>query len=94
VRHLSGPSGEWRGVRRDGPQGRGVGPAGDFGERLFYSSLSFNLFCLNLDIAFESKIQIYFMSLNGCTTTKNVNIQNNVSTCYATIKDPFRGSFY
>jgi hypothetical protein len=24
---------------------------------------------LNLDINFESKVQIYFMSLNGCTTT-------------------------
>jgi hypothetical protein len=90
---------EWteRGKKRgriDGPHGRGVGPAGDFGGRLFYFSLSFNLLCSNLDIAFESKIQIYFMSLNGCTTTKKVNIQNNVSTCYATIKDPFRSSFY
>jgi hypothetical protein len=36
----------------------------------FYFSLSFNLFYSNLDISFESKIQIYFMSLNGYTTTK------------------------
>jgi hypothetical protein len=56
--------------RRDGPRGRGAGPAGNFGCAAFYFSLSFNLFYLNLDIAFESKIQIYFMSLNGCTTTK------------------------
>jgi hypothetical protein len=30
---------------------------------------SFTYFYSNLDIAFESKIQIHFMSLNGCTTT-------------------------
>ena len=57
----------------------------------FYFSLSFNLFYSNLDISFESKIQIYFMSLNGYTTTKKNNIQNNVSASHATIKDPFLG---
>jgi hypothetical protein len=31
--------------------------------------LSFIYFYSNLDIVFESKIQIYFLSLNGCTTT-------------------------
>jgi hypothetical protein len=31
--------------------------------------LSFIYFHLNLNIGFESKIQIYFLCLNGCTTT-------------------------
>jgi hypothetical protein len=35
---------------------------------IFFSS-SFIYFYSNLDIAFESKIQMYYMSLNGCTTT-------------------------
>jgi hypothetical protein len=36
---------------------------------LFLFPYSFTYFYSNLDIVFESKIQIYFMSLNGCNTT-------------------------
>jgi hypothetical protein len=36
---------------------------------LFFFPYSFTYFYSNLDIVFESKIQIYFMSLDGCNTT-------------------------
>ena len=36
---------------------------------LFFFPYSFTYFYSNLDIVFESKIQIYFLSLNRCTTT-------------------------
>jgi hypothetical protein len=66
---LSGPSRERTGGEEMGHEEEGLGRLWTFGGA-FYFSLSFNLFYSNLDIAFESKIQIYFMSLNGCTTTK------------------------
>jgi hypothetical protein len=54
-----------------------AGPAGEgkeveLGPFVFYFSFfpySFIYFYSNLDIVFESKIQIYLMSLNGCNTT-------------------------
>jgi hypothetical protein len=64
---VSGPSG--KGGGRDGPRRRGAGPARDIWG-LSISPFPLIYFYSNLDIAFESKIQIYFMSLNGCTTTK------------------------
>jgi hypothetical protein len=36
---------------------------------LFFFPYSSIYFYSNLDIVFESKVQIYFVSLNGCTTT-------------------------
>jgi hypothetical protein len=60
----------------DGPRTRCFGPQGAEGGKgfllfLFDFSLflSFIYFYSNLDIVFESKIQIHFLSLNGCTTT-------------------------
>jgi hypothetical protein len=62
-----------------GPRGWGaewaLGQAGQGGWEGFpfpiYSSFSYSFiyFYSNLDLVFESKIQIYFLSLNGCTTT-------------------------
>jgi hypothetical protein len=71
----------WRGGRegRAGPAGGKKGSWADgWGRKrseagpscfLFFFPYSSIYFYSNLDVVFESKIQIYFMSLNGCTTT-------------------------
>jgi hypothetical protein len=71
--------GGWRAVTRDrdwgmprcmGPR-RGVGFKARAGRFPFsYSpSISFIYSYANLDLVFQSKIQMYYMSLNGCATT-------------------------
>jgi hypothetical protein len=64
---VSWADGKMEGSWADG--GRKRSGAGPF---VFYFSFfpySFIYFYSNLDIVFELKIQIYFMSLNGCNTT-------------------------
>jgi hypothetical protein len=71
-----GPSAQLRcrraagGRRGAGPQKGRLGAKGSF-PSYYFSSFSYSFIYLysNLDIVFESKIQIYFLSLNGCSTT-------------------------
>jgi hypothetical protein len=72
----------------------GCGPRSRAGLRGGFSLLFFFLlfFYSNLNIVFKSNIQIYLMSLNGCTNT--IIQHKNVSACYAAIKDFFFVSFY
>jgi hypothetical protein len=67
----AGPRGEARERGLGGSsESCAAGRAGPFFVFLFiFFSSSFIYFYSNLDIAFESKIQMYYMSLNGCTTT-------------------------
>jgi hypothetical protein len=67
-------AGKGKGVGSVGKKKREIGPTGkkEVGLGPFVFSIfsySFIYFYLNLDINFESKVQIYFTSLNGCTTT-------------------------
>jgi hypothetical protein len=61
-----------QGGERDGPGRMRPKEGAEVGFFYFLSiplRFSFIYSYLNLNIIFESKIQIYLMSLNGCTTT-------------------------
>jgi hypothetical protein len=92
---LGGPHESWAAGRRAGSRRGGVGRAtGGLREVFPFFVISFLPFysSSNLNIVFESKIQIF--NEFELMPKHNNSTQKYASTCYATIKDPLRVLFY